>query len=344
MRFHLAMAVSALSFAGLTLAAAQEQAPYLDDRSTAEALVRSLYNAVNRKEYGRAWSYFTVPPAADLAAYVSGFQTTESVDLLVGRPLIEGAAGSTIYTVPVAIRSSETSGQERIFAGCYTLRLANPQIQESDFRPLAIERGALQASAQPFDQSLPASCEGQQLPIQNAKIEQARAMFVGRRSDDCRLAATENDQPETYSIKYRYAHEADSDPEHTATVIRFLCDRGAYNERTAYYLATDEDDIMRPLQFAMPELDIRYEDQEQAKLESVNVIGFNAVSELVNAEYDAATQTLTSNSLWRGIGDASSLGKWIFRHGDFALVKFDVDPTYDGQIELQNVIDYDTGP
>jgi hypothetical protein len=113
----------------------------------------------------------------------------------------------------------------------------------------------------------------------------------------------------------------------------FICDRGAYNERTAYYLANDEDDIVRPLQFAMPELDVRYEDQEQAKLESMNVIGFNAVSELVNAEYDAATQTLTSNSQWRGLGDASSQGKWIFRHGDFALVKFDVDPTYDEKIE-----------
>lgn len=340
----LAAIVSCLTVAGTNLAAAQDQPPYLDDRSSAESVVRSLYNAVNRKEYARAWAYFNVPPAASLDAYAQGFETTESVDVLVGRPLTEGAAGSSIYLLPVAIRSYQTSGAEQVFSGCYTLRLANPQIQQSDFRPLAIERGALQPSNQDLDKSLPKNCDGVALPAQDALVERARAMFVRSRADDCRLAAAENDQPQSYSIKYRYAHEADSDPEHTATVIRFICDRGAYNERTSYYLANSEDGIVRPLQFAMPELDIRYDDTEQTKLRGINVIGFNAVSELVNAEYDAPTQTLTSSSQWRGLGDASSLGKWIFRHGDFALVKFDVDPTYEGKIEMQNVLDYDTGP
>jgi hypothetical protein len=344
MRLQLAATILALTIASVTIATAQDQPPYLDDRSTAGALVQSLYNAVNRKEYARAWSYFNTPPAVDLGTYAKGFEATESVDVMTGKSAEEGAAGSAIFTLPVVIRSTQVTGQEQVFAGCYTLRLANPQIQADDFRPLAIERGALQPTNQPFEEAMPKSCDGLEMPGYNTKVERARAMFVGGRSVDCPLAAAENDDPASYAIKYRYAHEADGDPEHTATVIRFICDRGAYNERTAYYLANDEDDIVRPLQFAMPELDVRYEDQEQAKLESVNVIGFNAVSELVNAEYDAATQTLTSHSLWRGIGDASSLGKWIFRHGDFALVKFDVDPTYDDKSELQNVLDYDTGP
>lgn len=31
--------------------------PYLDDRSTATSVVRSYYNAINSREYSRAWSY-----------------------------------------------------------------------------------------------------------------------------------------------------------------------------------------------------------------------------------------------------------------------------------------------
>ena len=41
-------------------AAAQGHAPepdYLDDRSTAEAVIGSYYDAINRKEYARAYSY-----------------------------------------------------------------------------------------------------------------------------------------------------------------------------------------------------------------------------------------------------------------------------------------------
>ena len=45
------------SIAICTAALAAEPA-YLDDRSDAGALVRSFYNALNRHEYSRAWSYF----------------------------------------------------------------------------------------------------------------------------------------------------------------------------------------------------------------------------------------------------------------------------------------------
>ena len=39
-------------------AAFAQEEPYLDDRSNPESLVRSLYNAIGRKEYARAWDYF----------------------------------------------------------------------------------------------------------------------------------------------------------------------------------------------------------------------------------------------------------------------------------------------
>ena len=49
------------------------QSAYLDDRSSAEALVHSLYNAVGRKEYARAWEYFgEKKPAKDFKTFVEG--------------------------------------------------------------------------------------------------------------------------------------------------------------------------------------------------------------------------------------------------------------------------------
>jgi hypothetical protein len=37
---------------------AQESSGYLDDRSNPEAVVSSYYNAIDRREYARASSYF----------------------------------------------------------------------------------------------------------------------------------------------------------------------------------------------------------------------------------------------------------------------------------------------
>ena len=75
-----------------------QSAPYLDDRSNADALVRSLYNAIDRKEYARAWDYFVEKkPARDFAAFVSGYQNTQTVGVKTGSVSEEGAAGSVFY-------------------------------------------------------------------------------------------------------------------------------------------------------------------------------------------------------------------------------------------------------
>ncbi|MGB6116981.1 MAG: DUF1176 domain-containing protein [Mesorhizobium sp.] len=323
--------------------AAGQEPPYLDDRSTPQAVVKSLYNAVSRKEFGRAWGYFATPPAADFESFEKGYADTQDVDVLVGRPIMEGAAGSTIYTLPVAIRSHGPT-DEKVFSGCYTLRLANPQIQGNPFHPLGIEKGDLKPSDAPLEQSLPTACEGVELGAQNWMVEKARAMFVGGRGQECPLAELENETPEVDTFEYHLKSDGESEPAKTATLVRFICDRGAYNERSTFYLGRSDDLSVKPVKFAMPELDIRYEGDGDTKLESVNIIGFNAVSDLVNAQYDAVTHTLVSQSMWRGLGDASSIGRWIFRDGDFALVKFDVDPTYDEKVEHITVLDYDTGP
>ncbi len=319
---------------------AQED-PYLDDRSTPQALLKSLYNAIGRKEYARAYSYFANPPAPTLADYAKGYEDTEGLTLAVGAPLVEGAAGSTFYVLPVAI--SAVGANEQVFAGCYTMQLADPQIQGEPYRPLAIVKGTLAPVAGRLDDALPAACpDSPPLPAQNAVLERARAKFEATRLDSCQVE--EGNDPQVWDLAFHYRSDADGAPANKATLIRFFCARGAYNETHAYYLANEIGDL-RELHFAIPELDIRYEDDNaDGKVESIGVIGFNSVDTLVNSDFDPTTSTIGSWSKWRGVGDASSVGSWIFRDGDFALVKFDVDASYDGEIEHQTVVDYDTPP
>ncbi|WP_127524148.1 DUF1176 domain-containing protein [Mesorhizobium sp. Z1-4] len=321
---------------------------YLDDRSDAASLVKSLYNAVNRKEYARAWSYFSEPPASSLEDYAEGFSGTESVKVRTGRVAEEGAAGSIMLQLPLAIEAHASDGSVRVFSGCYSLRMANPEIATDAFTPLSISSGRFSASSAKLDESVPANCDGgAPLPAADLLRDRAIALWEDAFAQSCQrmeeLTAEER-TPETYDLSFRYAYETASDPEHTAKLFRFPCNRGAYNE-SEVYIYGDEFNELRLLSFATPHLDIRYQDDDFDKpVDAIYVIGFKSVGELVNSEFDPATNTLHSWSKWRGVGDASSRGEWLFRSGEFSLVRFDVDASYDGEINPRTVVDYASGP
>lgn len=141
-----------LEAATLTLAAlaspalAQSANRYIDDRSTAEAVITSYYNAINRKEYARAYSYFGRGNAPNsYGPWKAGYANTQSVSVSFGDVESEGAAGSTYYSVPVFLSVGASSGPS-YFSGCYTVRLAQPTIQEPPFAPMHIENGSLKAA------------------------------------------------------------------------------------------------------------------------------------------------------------------------------------------------------
>lgn len=138
-------------------ASAQDQAAYVDDRSDGAALVRSLYNAINRHEYARAYSYFS-EPADSYETFVQGYAKTVDVQVLTGSVTQEGAAGSIYAPVPVAIKSTEKGGKETIFAGCYLTRIVNAAIQEPPFSPLHIESAELEKVKGPLEKALPKVC------------------------------------------------------------------------------------------------------------------------------------------------------------------------------------------
>ena len=123
---------------------------YLDNRSSPESVVRSFYNAINRKEYVRAYSYWEPAAAAtQLPAYPQfeqGYADTQAVNLTLGQISGDAGAGQRYYSVPVTIVSKAAGSKAQTFVGCYTLHLANPQIQAAPpFQPLSISAAKIQA-------------------------------------------------------------------------------------------------------------------------------------------------------------------------------------------------------
>ena len=96
-----------------------------DDRSDPVSTLSSYYNAINSRDFRRAYRYWESNPSS-YEQFESGFADTDRVRLLIEPPpRMEGAAGSSFAEIPTIIVATTRSGNERVFAGCYTLRKSN---------------------------------------------------------------------------------------------------------------------------------------------------------------------------------------------------------------------------
>jgi hypothetical protein len=104
--------------------------PLHDDRGSPTRLLASYFNAVDRREYERAWEYWENPPNPSYEDFVQGYGETESVLLVVRPPtFIEGAAGSQYASIPTLLMATHTDDSQHYFLGCYVVRRANPGIE-----------------------------------------------------------------------------------------------------------------------------------------------------------------------------------------------------------------------
>jgi hypothetical protein len=96
-----------------------------DDRSDPVVTLSSYYNAINSRDFRRAYRYWESPPSS-YEQFERGFADTDRVRLLIEPPpRLEGAAGSSFAEISTVIVATTRSGNERVFAGCYTLRKSN---------------------------------------------------------------------------------------------------------------------------------------------------------------------------------------------------------------------------
>ena len=136
---------------------------FLDNRSGPIETVSSFLNALNHKQYVRAYSYFQAPASypGPYSPYAAGYANTDTITVTFGAVQSEGAAGSTYYKVPLAELVQTTSHTTQTFVGCYTLRLAQPGIQTAPpFQPMGITAGKFTQVANGTNVTalLPAAC------------------------------------------------------------------------------------------------------------------------------------------------------------------------------------------
>ncbi len=100
---------------------------YIDDRSTPSQVIVSLYNAINRQEYLRAYSYWNDPATSlgSFTAYANGYQNTASVDLVFGQITGDAGMSQVYYTVPVILKATAMNGTHTNYAACYIVHEAN---------------------------------------------------------------------------------------------------------------------------------------------------------------------------------------------------------------------------
>ena len=317
---------------------------YLDNRSSAESLVRSYYNAVNSHDYARAYTYFSNPPVKDFDTFQKGFADTGHVDVLTGDVSGEGAAGHTFYSVPTAIRAKGTDGKLKYFAGCYTVSAVNGPIQDPPSRPYEIDKASLKPIKEgDYDSNSLPKCTDQTADAEQPvdSVENAKAHFVGDFAGQCRKTIDTLggiNEPQTFTITYHQDGAAKGEPDQKVTLYVFECEMAAYNATEVFYLYDALG--LHALSFAEPHLNITHPpgDEEGKVVKSMKLDGFTATQMLTNAEYDDKTKSISSFAKWRGIADASSNGLWTFRQGEFVLKDYDVDATYDGEQNPVSVI------
>ncbi len=116
-------------------------ARYLDDRTDAVQVLRSLFNAVNRHETVRAYSYWE-PNAQGLPPYSQfeqGYANTAAVTLTVGTVTGDAGAGQRYWKVPVTLVSRTTANVTQTFVACYTFHLGLPDAQGvPPYQPIGI--------------------------------------------------------------------------------------------------------------------------------------------------------------------------------------------------------------
>jgi hypothetical protein len=102
--------------------------PFYEDRTDPVRALLSYYNAINRKEYERAYSYFqgspdNIPPdlAQPYQQWVQGYANTTSVTVAVGHPELGAGAGNIYASMPVVLTATHTDGSRHVFAGCYVM-------------------------------------------------------------------------------------------------------------------------------------------------------------------------------------------------------------------------------
>lgn len=171
------------------------------------------------------------------------------------------------------------------------------------------------------------------LPAQaDTGLDKARAMMIAMQGDYCRTEPSPDDEwaDRAWGLQWRDEFQAADEPDRKARLLRLYCDNGAYNVLHGWFVENEEG--VSPLSFAMPAFDVSRETEEfDSAVTGIKATGFRSEIILVNSNYDPKSRRIVMTSLWRGLGDAYSVGEWQIIEGEPVLKSFEVDASYDGE-------------
>lgn len=100
-----------------------------NSQQQAAQVIRHYYDAINQKDYKRAyadWADNGTASQQSFEQFKQGFADTASVKVNIGEPgRINGAVGSLYVEVPVTITATTINGTTQHFTGSYTLKRIN---------------------------------------------------------------------------------------------------------------------------------------------------------------------------------------------------------------------------
>jgi len=141
---------------------------YIDGRTNPVALISSFWNALNRQEYARAYSYFEAPAIfpGPYLTFKAGYLDTINVSGGITPPEKLAASGNWYWKVPVTLNAQTKTGVKQAFVGCYIVHQSDPELYVSPpFNPMGIQKARFEAislTADPasIQAALVTACDG----------------------------------------------------------------------------------------------------------------------------------------------------------------------------------------
>ena len=124
--------------------------PYTDDRSTPSQVIVSFYNAIERQEYLRAYSYYSDPATSlgSLSSFINGYQNTLSVELVFGAITGDPGMSQIYYIVPVILKAVTKNSVHTNYSACYVVHESNPDVYGAPpISPMGIASGSAKVSS-----------------------------------------------------------------------------------------------------------------------------------------------------------------------------------------------------
>lgn len=121
-------------------------------------LLSAYVDAINRREFGRAytyWNHLGQNSGQSFSQFRQGFADTAQVAIQLGQAQLQGAAGSSYADVPALIVARQAGGSTQTYCGTYTLRRLNVppfdqfgwHIEQAALAPVAaVQLGSEQAA------------------------------------------------------------------------------------------------------------------------------------------------------------------------------------------------------